>query len=203
MHWLDRLANALHETIVVDIRAIDLGKRSGRQHDVRKGGRVRFEQFLNGKEIKPAECVNALRWQQATRDIRPANRSAGVFEQFIQILRVGIDVVGADTVVEERQRMKQNSPALAGKQIRKLRHDSLRRSAQLSAEHYDQVALGFVNRLTQSCDLVSINAQLPRGQLIIIGFNQREDGRVFASRFDMQELRRLFAQTNRHAVDDD
>ena len=63
-----------------------------------------------------------------------------------------------DAVVKERQRMQQNPPPLAGKQVGKLRNNGLRLSAQLSAEHYNDVALGFVKGLTQRCDLACIDA---------------------------------------------
>src|SRR5229473_634244 len=55
MHRVDGLAHPLHKTIVVRVGAVDLGKRSRRQHHVRKCSGVRVEEFLDNDEIKFAK----------------------------------------------------------------------------------------------------------------------------------------------------
>ena len=119
MHRRNRLAHALHKTVVVRKRAVHLGKRSSRQHHIGKGSSVGFKQFLNNQKIELAECVLAasqVLGKETSGHVERANaccRPRRAFASALIAPFIEPHVVRADAVVEERQRMKQNATALS------------------------------------------------------------------------------------------
>src|SRR2546423_3566360 len=108
----------------------------------------------------------------------------------------------ADAVVVERQRVEQQATAFGCEQMRHLSDDGLRSGAEFAAKHDDDVALNFIYRFSCCLNFGNVNTHLACGQRCVINICESEDGRVFGSRPNMNELRRMLAQAYAHAVDE-
>src|SRR5215813_11387715 len=100
--------------------------------------------------------------QKTSGQVERANRVAGVVEKLSwRDRRVHHShVVRADTVVEERQRMKQETPVFSGKRSRQLRDDGLCFAADLVTKHDHDVAAGIRNRLSRGIDSTGFDTGL-------------------------------------------
>src|SRR6267154_5255054 len=96
--------------------------------------------------------------------------------------------------------MKQEAASFASECIWHLRHQGLGVRAQLATEHDDNITLRFTDRLAQKFEFVSLHSHLARGQSVVGCTGQREHGGVFRPRPHVNKLRRLLAQANWHAV---
>src|SRR5215212_4413796 len=107
-----------------------------------------------------------------------------------------VHVMRADTVVVERQRMKQKAPALGGKDARKLSDDRLRLSADFVTDEDYNVTRGVRYRLSGCLDFLCLDAGFLGCEPVITRLCEREDNRVFRSRPDVKENLCLFTQAN-------
>src|SRR6266498_1751565 len=139
--------------------------------------------------------------EQTAGDVHRAYRDPRGIKQISCTLPVRVHVQRANTVIEKRQWMQQDTTAFAGEDVRRLGDDSLSVSTQLAAEHDDDVALRLTDGLAQSFELGFIYSHLARRQGIVTAVDQREHRRVLCASPDMNELRSLLAQANGHAVD--
>ena len=98
--------------------------------------------------------------------------------------------------------MKKNATAFSSEQVRHLRDDLLSFSAQLSAEHYNDIALCFVDGRTHGFKRACLNAQLSSGERFVCRISESQRSGVLCSGSYVNELRRSFAQTNRDAIDE-
>src|SRR5258708_25401989 len=96
--------------------------------------------------------------------------------------------------------MKQEAASFARECIWHLRHHGLGVRAQLPTEHDDNITLSFADRLAHRCEFTRLHSHLARGQSVVGCAGQREHGGVFRPRPHVNKLRRLLAQANWHAV---
>ena len=114
------------------------------------------------------------------------------------------DVVRADAVVVERQRVEQEATAFALAQSkRQLREQRLRRRTQLAAEHQDAIALRLCDQLAHVSQHARFDAEPSRRRFVVLCARERENDRVLRAGVDVYELRRLLLQTDGDAVEDD
>src|SRR5256885_11121322 len=98
--------------------------------------------------------------QETSNHVERANRAARGIEN-LSGRGWGVHhshVVRAITVVEEWQRVKQNTPALGSKKRRQLSNDRLRVGAELMAKHDHQIASRIGQYLACGVDVSSLNA---------------------------------------------
>src|SRR5205085_11788871 len=125
---------------VVRERAVRLGKRRGGKDNIRERGRLGLKQLLHDDQIELSQSFFApaqVCGQETARDVERAQTLSRLIEQLRSAeFRVHQpDIVRADAVVVERERVEQEAPAFArAQELRQLREHRLRRRAQLAAE---------------------------------------------------------------------
>src|ERR1051326_2340218 len=165
MQRRDRLPHSLDQAIVIRERAVLFGVRRGRKNNVSGSSGFVLEEFLNHEKVEARERICAsseMFGQEAAGNIERANRVAGAIEKLSR--RDGCihhsHVVCPDAVVEERQRVKQETTAFARKCSWQLLDDSLRFTADLMTKHDHHVTVCIRNRLSRGIDCTRLDTGL-------------------------------------------
>ena len=108
--------------------------------------------------------------------------------------------MGANAVIEKWQWMQQDAAAVRGKQVRELRDAGLCFRAQITTKHENHIALRLADGLAQGVEVARLNTQLFCRRRVV-RISQRQHRGVLSAGRDMNELRCLFAQADRDAVD--
>ncbi len=141
-----------------------------------------------------------VRGQEAPGDVEGAHVGARRVEDFERVVgaRHQAEVVTADAVVEERQRVQEEAaPLLLAEGRRHAREHRLRLGAQLAAEEDDHVARGLADKLAGPRQFVGLDAELARRGVGVAGRGEREHGRVLRAGADVYELRGLLLEPDR------
>src|ERR1043165_7754117 len=128
MQRRDRLPHSVGQAIVIRERGVLFCVRRGPKNNVSGSSGFVLKQLLDDEKVEVWERVPAsfeMFGQEAARKIERANRITCAVEKLSRChKRVHhAHIVCADAVVEERQRMKQETKAFARKRSRELRDD--------------------------------------------------------------------------------
>src|SRR6266536_1741049 len=130
MYRRNRLAHALHKTVVVCERAIYLGKRSGWQDDICVSRRFSLKEFLHDEKIEFAQSLFTAKQmfgKKPSHYIHRSNRVARSLQHLCSAHPAAhqAQVVRAHAVVEEGKRMKGNATTVACHGVRELSNQCL------------------------------------------------------------------------------
>src|SRR4030095_3097731 len=99
--------------------------------------------------------------------------------------------------------MKQEATPVSSQRVGQLRQDGLGSCAQFGRKHDHEIALSFGDRLSQRLNLASLDAEFAGGEIVIGVAGKRQHQRFFSSWSHVNELCRLFDQSDWGAVDYD